>query len=310
MIAREFDILVAGEINPDLVLRGDILPDFGQVEKLVDSADLTVGSSSAIFACGAARLGLKVAFIGVCGDDLFGRFMLEELSGRGVDTSQVIIRQGGRTGLSVILARGSDRAILTHLGLIPALTAADITAGLLQKARHLHVASYFLQTGLQPGLAGLFHQAHQMELTTSLDTNWDPAEKWQGFDTLLSQVDLFLPNENEARSITGHDDLPTAMNELAKKTKLAAVKCGAKGAWLYKGDTEIQVPGLKVEVVDTVGAGDSFDAGFLYGYLNAWELKKTLTLAAVCGSLSTRAAGGVAAQPTLEEALVYVPFTG
>jgi sugar/nucleoside kinase (ribokinase family) len=310
MTAREFDILVAGEINPDLVLRGDVTPEFGQVEKLVDSADLTVGSSSAIFACGVARLGLKVAFIGVCGDDLFGKFMLDEMSGRGVDTSQVIIRHGGKTGMSVILARGSDRAILTHMGLIPILTAADIPAELLQKARHLHVASYFLQTGLQAGLAGLFHQAHGLGLTTSLDTNWDPAEKWQGFDTLLGQVDVFLPNENEARSITGQNDLPAAMFTLAEKTGHAAVKCGAKGAWLRRGDTEIQVPGLKVEVVDTVGAGDSFDAGFLYGYLNGWELKKTLALAAVCGSLSTRAAGGVAAQPTLEEALVYVPFTG
>ncbi len=310
MTSREFDILVAGEINPDLVLRGDILPDFGQVEKLVDSADLTVGSSSAIFACGAARLGLKVAFIGVCGDDLFGAYMLDEMAGRGVDTTQVIIREDGQTGLSVILARGGDRAILTHLGLIPSLTAADIPPGLLQKARHLHVASYFLQTGLQPGLNGLFRQAHQFGLTTSLDTNWDPAEKWQGFDSLLGQVDVFLPNENEARSITGQDDLPAAMLVLAEKSTLAAVKCGAKGAWLRKGDTGIQVPALKVEVVDTVGAGDSFDAGFLYGYLNGWELKKTLALAAVCGSLSTRAAGGVSGQPTLEEALGYVPFAG
>jgi sugar/nucleoside kinase (ribokinase family) len=310
MTTREFDILVGGEINPDLVLRGDVTPEFGQVEKLVDSADLTVGSSSAIFACGAARLGLKVAFIGICGDDLFGKFMLGEMSARGVDISPVIIREGGQTGMSVILARGSDRAILTHIGLIPALTAVDIPAELLQKARHLHVASYFLQTGLQGGLAALFHQAHELGLTTSLDTNWDPAEKWQGFDTLLGQVDVFLPNENEARTITGQNDLPAAMFTLAGKTGLAAVKCGAKGAWLRRGDTEIQVPGLNVGVVDTVGAGDSFDAGFLYGYLNGWELKKTLALAAVCGSLSTRAAGGVTAQPTLEEALVYVPFTG
>ena len=131
-------------------------PEFGQVEKLVDSATLTIGSSSAIFACGAARLGLKVAFIGVCGEDVFGRFMLEEMQKREVDVSNVIVRKDGQTGLSVILSSGVDRAILTHLGLIAALQASDIPDALLRQARHLHVASYFLQTNLQPDLPDLF----------------------------------------------------------------------------------------------------------------------------------------------------------
>src|SRR5690349_16504837 len=94
-----FDILVAGEINPDLILSGNVIPEFGQVERLVDAASLTIGSSSAIFACGAARLGLKVAFIGVCGDDVFGHFMLDEMSRRAVDVSNVIVRSDGQTGL-------------------------------------------------------------------------------------------------------------------------------------------------------------------------------------------------------------------
>src|SRR5512140_1081717 len=153
--ARMYDILVAGEINPDLILTGDATPEFGQVEKLVDGATLAIGSSSAIFACGAARLGLSVAFLGVCGDDVFGRFMLEAMQQRGVDTSNVIVRAGGSTGLSVILNRASDRAILTFPGLIPALQASDIPNTLLQQARHLHVASYYLQEKLQPGLTGV-----------------------------------------------------------------------------------------------------------------------------------------------------------
>jgi sugar/nucleoside kinase (ribokinase family) len=307
---KKYDILVAGEINPDLVLRGDVVPEFGQVEKLVDSADLTVGSSSAIFACGAARLGLKVGFIGLCGDDLFGNFMLKEMSTKGVDISPVIIRKGGQTGLSVILANGNDRAILTHAGLIPAFTAADIPFSLLRNARHLHVASYFLQTGLQPGIEGLFDEARSLGLTTSLDPNWDPAESWQGFDFLLGRVDVFLPNEKEARSITRAETLHDALKGLAGKAGLAAVKCGEQGASGRKRDTEIHVPGLKMDVVDTVGAGDSFDAGFLYGYLNGWEFGKSLRLAVACGSLSTRAAGGVTSQPTLEEALKYARTFG
>ncbi|HMX20911.1 MAG TPA: carbohydrate kinase family protein, partial [Anaerolineales bacterium] len=141
---KPIDILVAGEINPDLILTGDVKPEFDQVEKLVTSATLTVGSSSVIFACGAARLGLRVAFIGVCGDDVFGRFMLAEMQKRNVNVDHVIIRTAGQTGLSVILNREADRAILTHPGLIADLQASDIADSLLAQTRHLHVASYFL----------------------------------------------------------------------------------------------------------------------------------------------------------------------
>ncbi|HMZ44736.1 MAG TPA: carbohydrate kinase family protein, partial [Anaerolineales bacterium] len=141
---KPIDILVAGEINPDLILTGDVKPEFDQVEKLVASATLTVGSSSVIFACGAARLGLRVAFIGVCGDDVFGRFMLAEMQKRNVNVDHVIIRTAGQTGLSVILNREADRAILTHPGLIADLQASDIADSLLAQTRHLHVASYFL----------------------------------------------------------------------------------------------------------------------------------------------------------------------
>lgn len=301
-----FDILVAGEINPDLILSGNVIPAFDQAEKLVDSAALMVGSSSAIFACGARRLGLKVAFIGVCGDDVFGRFMLDEMRTRGVDVSNVIVRADGQTGLSVILNRGIDRAILTHPGLIPALHASDIPDALLSSAHHLHVASYFLQTNLQPDLPDLFRRAHSLGLTTSLDTNYDPSERWLGFDELLQTVDVFLPNKTEALSITQSAGLESAARQLANKCKLVAIKLGAEGAMLATKAEMISVPSIPVQVVDTVGAGDTFDAGFLYGYLHGWDLKKSLQLAAVCGALSTQAAGGTNAQPTLEEAGIFL----
>jgi sugar/nucleoside kinase (ribokinase family) len=306
-----FDILVAGEINPDLILSGNVVPEFGQVEKLVDRATLTIGSSSAIFACGAARLGLRVAFIGVCGGDVFGHFMLDEMQKRNVDVSHVIIHSHGETGLSVILnqrfdyAQG-DRAILTHLGLIPALRAADIVDGLLREARHLHVASYFLQTNLQPDLPALFRHAHSLGLTTSLDTNYDPSEKWIGFDELLSVTDIFFPNKTEALSITKSDDIESAARHLANKSKIVAIKLGADGAALRTKDQAIFVPSIPINIVDAIGAGDAFDAGFLYGYLKHWDLEKSLQFATVCGALSTQASGGTTAQPTLEEALALL----
>ena len=306
-----FDILVAGEINPDLILSGDVTPKFGQVEKLVDSAALTVGSSSAIFACGAARLGLKVAFIGICGADIFGRFMLDELSLRGVDVSGVINDPLLPTGLSVILnGPHGDRAILTHPGAINRLRAEQITPERLQTARHLHVASYFLQTALQPGLPDLFQRAHAIGLTTSLDSNWDPSGEWRGFDELLGRVDVFLPNEKEALAISGLPSVEAAARALAQKCRLVAVKQGAHGALACSGDMLMRVPALPVQVVDTVGAGDSFDAGFLHGFLNDWSLEKTLSLAVACGSLSTRRSGGTSAQPGLLEAMGYVSSVG
>jgi sugar/nucleoside kinase (ribokinase family) len=313
---KTFDILVAGEINPDLILSGDVVPSFGQVEKLVDSASLEIGSSSAIFACGAARLGLKTAFIGVCGNDVFGQFMLDEMQRRGVNVSNVVVLPGGQTGLSVILnqstAHGagtiasSDRAILTHAGLISSLKVEGVTEDLLRQSRHLHVGSYYLQTALQPGLPDLFALARSLGLTTSLDPNWDPSGEWHAFDELLRQVDVFLPNENEALALTGAVSVDAAVIELRKKCRTIALKLGAQGALACRGEESAHVSALKLKVVDTIGAGDTFDAGFLYGYLNGWSLEKALSLAAVSGSLSTRSAGGTSAQPTLEEAMRYV----
>ena len=305
-----YDIVVAGEINPDLILSGNIEPVFGQVEKLIDSATLTIGSSSAIFACGAARLGLKVAFIGVCGADIFGRFMLDEMSQHGVDVSFVHINQQRQTGLSVILSRGGDRAILTHTGTMADLHAEVVSDDVLRRARHLHVGSYFLQSALHPGLPNLFRRAHTLGLTTSLDTNWDPSNQWRGVYELLPLTDIFMPNENEALAISGTANLEQALEYLNQLSGAVVIKRGGEGALACRSNQVTSARALDVEIIDTVGAGDTFDAGFLYGFLNGWSLERSLWLAAVCGSLSTRAGGGTAAQPTLEEAMRYFPLAG
>jgi len=298
-------VLVAGEINPDLVLSGNVHPEFGQVEKIVENATLTVGSSSVIFACGAARLGLSVAFVGKCGNDPFGRFMLEEMQKRQVDVSNVIIDDARSTGLSVILTDGADRAILTFPGLIAALSANEIPDTLLRQAQHLHVASYFLQKALQAGLQGLFKHALSLGLTTSLDPNYDPRERWAGFDEMLAYTSVFFPNDKEARSVTHAPDLEVAADALRARGGITAIKLGERGAIAVEGARTVKADSIPVDVVDTVGAGDSFDAGFIYGFLHKWSLEASLRLACVCGALSTRASGGTAAQASLEEAQRY-----
>ena len=301
---KDIDVLAVGELNVDLILTGDVTPGFGQAEKLVEDATLTLGSSSAIFACGAARLGLKVAFIGKVGDDDFGQVVLRSLQERGIDTSGVIVDPAIKTGLSVILSRPDDRAILTHLGSITALRYDEIDQSLLPRARHLHLGSFFLLDSLRPDVVQLFAEARRQGLSTSLDTNYDPMERWNdGLSEVLAHTDVFLPNKTELHAISGETDLEAALAKVFKSGPLVAVKLGPEGGIARRDDEIVRSSSIPVDVVDTTGAGDSFDAGFIYGYLARWDLEKSLRLGCVCGSLSTRAAGGTTAQATLDEAL-------
>ncbi|MFN2155451.1 MAG: carbohydrate kinase family protein, partial [Anaerolineae bacterium] len=260
----DFELLVIGEINPDLIVRGpDMRPAFGQEEKLVDEATLTIGSSSAILACGAARLGLRTAFLGVTGEDQFGRYMLDAMAQRGVDVSSCIVDPDLSTGMSVILSQPHDRAILTYPGAIGALRPEQVDRSLLRRARHLHVGSYYLLDALRPGLPSLYAEAHKAGMTTSLDTNWDPSGQWDGrLAEVLLHCDVFLPNEAEARAIARRETLPEALEVLAALVPVVAVKLGAQGGMAYANlakvsspsQGSIRVPALSVDVVDTTGA--------------------------------------------------------
>jgi sugar/nucleoside kinase (ribokinase family) len=303
-VSNKFDLLVVGEINPDLILQGqDVTPAFGQAEKLVENAALTMGSSSVIFACGAAKLGLRVAFVGIVGDDVFGHYMLGEMQERGIDTTDCIISKQETTGFSVIFSQLHDRAILTHAGSMASLRYADIDQNLFKHAKHLHVGSFFMLKSLQKDVARLFADAKIAGLTTSIDTNYDPLETWDsGLYSVLEHTDVFLPNETEALRITHQQTVEAALEKLSDIPTLG-VKLGGRGGLAKQKGKTVTAPPLNVNVVDTTGAGDTFDAGFLYGYLKGWTLEQSLNLACACGSLSTEGVGGTAAQPTLEQAL-------
>jgi sugar/nucleoside kinase (ribokinase family) len=310
---RDLDILVLGEINPDIVVSDpDPAPAFGQVERIVESVMLTVGSSSAIFACGASRLDLSVAFVGVVGRDPLGRFMLDAMTARGVDVSGCRVDATRPTGASVILTSGRDRAILTALGTIGALDTDDVPTALLARARHLHSGSFFLQAASRERLPRLFDEARSRGQTTSFDANWDPEERWDGdVRLMLRAADVFFPNAVEATRIAGVDDVEEAVRELARIGSggrsdggpLIVVKLGSDGALAYRReDRLVRVPAFAVTAVDTTGAGDAFDAGFLRAWLDGASTVDALRFGAVCGALSTMALGGVEAQPTRLEA--------
>ncbi|HXD12521.1 MAG TPA: PfkB family carbohydrate kinase, partial [Anaerolineales bacterium] len=166
--------------------------------------------------------------------------------------------------------------------------------------------SYFLQTNLQPDLPMLFRRARALGLTTSLDPNYDPSEKWIGFDELLSVTNVFMPNQKEALSLSGEANLDFAAGRLGSKVQALAIKLGEDGALGIQHGEKVRVASIPVNVIDTVGAGDSFDAGFIFGYLNRWNLEKSLRLACVCGALSTQAPGGTTAQPSLPAAMAFL----
>jgi sugar/nucleoside kinase (ribokinase family) len=303
---RDLDLVVIGDCNPDvLVLGGDVTPAFGQQEKLVDQVSLETGGSAAITAVAAARLGLRVALIAAVGDDPAGRFMLDQLDREGVDVSTVIVRDGIPTGMTVALSRGRDRAILTALGAIASLTAADVPIAVLARARHVHVSSYFLLAdSLGPGLAGVLADAGAAGATTSLDTNWDPSERWQDahLPAAIAQCDLLLPNEAEALALSGAADPEAAALALARGGPSLAVKLGARGVLCAAGPEMHQVSLPPVTPVDTTGAGDCFNAGLIAGLLQGLPLPRAAALGCAAGALSAGALGGTAGAPGLAAA--------
>jgi len=302
-------VLVAGDANLDLVLGGDVVPMFGQAEQLLDSAQLVLGSSAGICASGLARLGVDVALVARVGHDLFGDQTLRLLQDNGVDTTGVL-RTGAPTGISVILSAADDRAILTLTGAMTTLTAGDVLGVLPEPTAtdegHLHVASFFLLPALADRLPELLAHARAAGLTTSLDTNWDPAERWAGVDACLPHLDVLLPNAAEAVAIArslGAEvaDAEAAARVLAARGPVVAVKDGVAGGFAVAADQLVRAPGLAVEVVDTTGAGDSFDAGFLCAWLAGEDLATAVLWGTVAGSLSTRGFGGTGGQPTRAE---------
>jgi len=302
-------IIVVGELNVDLILSGlTAFPALGQ-EVLADGMRLVMGSSSAICAAGLARLGARVDFVGKVGVDDYGDLVTDQLRALGVGVDHIIHDDTVRTGVTISLTYPEDRALITYMGTIPLLDLGDVNTSILQQYNHLHVSSYFLQQGLRPGLPELFRQAHRAGLTVSLDTGYDPHEEWGGNEllALLENVDVFIPNGEEARAIARADNAEAALRELAKRAGLVVVKCGPDGAMAIQDGQVLHSPGFHIDMVDTTGAGDSFNAGFIFAYIaQGMPLPQALRFANACGALSATGVGGTAAQPTPEQVHTFL----
>lgn len=292
-----YDVLVVGELNVDLIL--DEIEKFPEVGKevLAQKMMLTLGSSSAIFASNISSLGAKVAFIGKIGKDKFGEVVLESLQNNKVDISMIKIDKRIGTGATVILNVGEDRANTTYPGAMDHLTINDIIEEDLKKAKHLHFSSYFLQPGMWGSLGELFRKAKQLGLTTSFDMQWDPLETWKlDIPDVLPNVDVFLPNEKELMFLTGKDSLDEAIESIKKYTNILVVKRGNKGSFVHSKDKLTDLPPfLNKKVIDAIGAGDSFNAGFVYKFISGSEITECQKFGNLTGAISTTAAGGTTA---------------
>lgn len=300
---ERYDILTFGDLCVDLIVTGDdVVPQFSQFEKLVGNYELEMGGSCSIFACQAAKLGLRVGILGRVGDDDFGRLVLRRLVESGVDVQHVKVDPTLKTGLGIALCQENDRAILTYLGSLNAVFPEEISDDLLRSAGHLHHGSYFLQTNLRPALPDIFARARSFGLTTSLDTNWDPAKKWNGtLQNALLLTDVFLPNEQEARYISQASDLEQAIQVFqGMGIAMTAIKQGEKGALVAYKDERHRCVLPAASGGDSIGTGDSFDAGFLAGWLRSLPLDQCLLIASHCGREVAAHTGGIRSQPDWE----------
>ncbi len=302
---RKFDVLVVGELNVDLILNSiDSFPEMGK-EKIAKNMTLTLGSSSAIFASNLSALGANVAFLGKIGNDSFGTLVKESLEMKKVNTDFIVRSTELNTGATIVLNYSEDRAMITYPGAMEALTITDIEEKVVRSAKHLHFSSYFLQPGMQPGILALFQTAKENGLTTSLDIQWDPEEKWNfNYKEVLPFVDIFLPNEQEALLLTSESILENAVNELISYGKFVVVKLGSKGSIAAtKGKSVFKQSFYNNNVVDAIGAGDSFNAGFIFKYINGFKIDECQIFANLTGAVNTTAAGGTSAFESYDQVI-------
>jgi sugar/nucleoside kinase (ribokinase family) len=296
-LSSTLDVSIAGEINLDMILYG--LPKDIPLERelLATNFEVTLGSSSAILAHNLATLGIKTGFITRLGKDDLGAIALSRLAESGVDLSKVVKTSGSTmTGVTLLLHHGDQRRILTYPGTMFEMSRNDLDVDYLASARHFHLSSLFLHRALQPDLPELFRELKSRGLTLSLDTNDDPEDKWAGMlQQLLPYIDILLPNNDELCRIARRDTVDAALDELSSIVPIIAVKCGKEGAIVQNKGTRTQVPGVSLQPVDTIGAGDSFNAGFLAAWLSGYSVEESAAAGNITGALSTQAPGGTEA---------------
>jgi sugar/nucleoside kinase (ribokinase family) len=304
----KFDILALGELNVDLIITG--LKEAPALNREITAGSFrkTLGSSTALCGANLAKLGLTVGFCGKTGDDENGRYVIRELQKRGIDTGFCKMDPSEETGVTLALNWNGDRALVTVPGTIATFSSADFDTAILRTARHIHVGSFFLQEALRGDLARIFKTARDYGITTSLDAGWDDTGTWDfGIREVLGFTDIFFPNETEALNITKKPAYREAGRELEKFCATVVIKRGKNGAYCVHGGRAYSTSACAdVEVVDTTGAGDSFNAGFIYGFVRGFPPEQCLEYGNACGNISVGVIGGANADLGVEKVNAFM----
>jgi sugar/nucleoside kinase (ribokinase family) len=296
---RPYDVMLFDAYFCDLIVTG--LPELPQLGKDLFGTDMGI-EAGGIFNSARAlhRLGIDVGWVCDFGSDLFSQFVLTEIRKEGIDTSLFRIHDKPVRSFSLSFSYVNDRGFISYMD---PLEPVDRASYLLN-----HRPKALLSNDLRPDDPGwaLLRTARDVGTTVFLDCQaTDMMLQTPGFREMLRAVDVLMLNVSEAMQISGASDRDAAGMALAELTPLVVLKSGADGAYAYSDSGITHSPGLAVNVIDTTGAGDCFNAGFIAAHLRRETLESCLQLGNICGGLSTTA-HGTAAAPTLAEAMQHI----
>ncbi|MCX7609283.1 MAG: carbohydrate kinase family protein [Anaerolineales bacterium] len=295
------DVLVFGDYFLDLVITG--LPDIPRLGADVFGTALEMSPGGAyILTTALHRLGVRVCWAARLGNDLFSRFVLEEAQKEGLDTSLFEFLPAPYRSLSISFSFASDRGFISYIDPAPPGMPPEES---IRRARPRWVVNLPFD-GAEESRC-LIRLVHDLGGRVYTDCQYTTQTlNNPGLVETLSMIDVFAPNLSEARQLTGAADAETAAEILARYVPLVVIKCGGEGALARAGGEVWNSPALPVQVADTTGAGDCFNAGFLYGLLRGDSIETCLRYGNICGGLSVTQVGGVRGAPTLEQLQSYL----
>lgn len=289
---KTYDVVAIGDVNIDLIVAGRYeLPLPGQ-EVIADNMFVHIGGGAALFTMALAKLGLKISFNGILGEDYYGSYILEHFGELAVDTSHMKISSSSNTGITIAIHPDRDRSFITYTGSNEELKLSQLEEDSLAQGRHIHLTGYKGRRNHAEFMT-LIQRVKSYGATISCDVGWDDTGEWyEGVFEVMSHVDVFFLNESEALQYTACSTMEQSMERLATEGKHVVCKMGAHGAIAIIDGIRTYRSGYAVQALDTTGAGDSFNAGYIYGYLSGMDTGQSLEYGNACGAMSVTAYGG------------------